>query len=238
MADLTDRLSSQTNASADINTLLKGTPFWRSDRTYDNYETINYQGTIYASQQGSNLNKNPSSEAAWWTAIGGGGGSSADFEVSFPAGSFDYPTTNPAPFEYATGTNGKIGRHLFDDTTEEQVESVFTLPSAIAGTVTFELYGYSITAAASKNVEFTLYHSARQNAEDWDDAYSSKISGDLATNSSQDSLSRFTWTETISNLGWTANDQVRIKLGRTAPSVNNLVGDYGITHFKIIVPRA
>lgn len=171
---------------------------------------------------------------SWQTA----GGSAADFTVDFPAGNWNYPTSNPAPLDEDTGTNGTIIRQLFDDTTEEFVEAVFKLPPAIAGTVTFYIEGYAVTAVASKNVEFTFYHSAKADGESWDAAFSSKVSGDLATDGTQDQMDFFSFTETVSNLGWTAGDQVRIKLSRTAPSADNLSGDYGLTHFRISVPRA
>lgn len=170
---------------------------------------------------------------------GGGGGAGGPFEVGIPAGSWDLPASDFAEPEKDTGTNGTITGHLFDDTTEEFVEGVFVLPSAIAGTVTFEAYGYPTTWVTGKNIELKFYHSAKADDENWDAAYSNKESGDLAINTSgQDVLDRFTFTESISTLGWTANDQVRIKLSRIAPSANNLSGDWRLTHFRVIVPRA
>ncbi len=177
-----------------------------------------------------------------WILVGNvpvGGGAAWRF-IDLVPGAWDYPAANPAPLDTDTGTNGTMKRHLFDDTTEEQIIAQIRLPSDLdsAGTVFFELYGYAVAAAASKNVEFTFYHSPKNDGENWDAAFSSKISGDLATDATQDQLDSFSWSETVATLGWAADDLVRIKIGRTAPSVNNLVGDYGLTHFRLKIPRA
>jgi len=167
-----------------------------------------------------------------------GGGAKWRF-VNLPAGSWDYPTANPAPLDTDTGTNGTIKRQLFDDTTEEFVIVVVQMPSDldVADTVFFEAYGYAETAVADSYIELTVYHSAKTDGESWDAAYSSKISGDLTTDGSQDYLDYFSWSETVSTLGWAVNDQIRIKLSRSAPSANNLSGDWGLTHFRIKLPR-
>ena len=159
---------------------------------------------------------------------------------NFPAGSWDYPVANPAPLDTDSGTNGTIKRHLFDDSTEEFVKGLIQLPSDLdaSGTITFEVVGYAVTAAASKNIEMKLYHSAKADGESWDAAYSNKESGDKALDATQDRLDIFTWTETVSNLGWAASDSVRIKLSRIDASADDLVGDYGVVHFRIVVPRA
>ena len=167
-----------------------------------------------------------------------GGGAKWRF-VNIPAGSWDYPDTNIAPLDTDTGTNGTIKRQLFDDTTEEFLKAVIQMPSDLdaADTVFFEAYGYAETAVADSYIELTLYHSAKTDGESWDAAYSSKISGDLSTDGTQDQLDYFSWSETVSTLSWAANDQIRIKLSRSAPSANNLSGDWGLTHFRIKLPR-
>jgi len=163
----------------------------------------------------------------------------SDFYVQFPAGSFKMPAANPAPLDNDTGTNGNIFRHLLDDTTEEFVECLLPeVPADIdtSGTVTFFAKGYASTAVASKNIELKVYHSAKADGESWDAAYANKESGDLATDGTQDELDFFTWTETVTALGWAASDQIRLKLSRIAPSTANLAGDWGLTAFGIIIP--
>lgn len=170
-------------------------------------------------------------------AVGSGTKSAA--RICFPAGSFKYPTSNPAPLDMDSGTNGTVYRHLFDDTTEEFVEGDFIVPSDVdgSGTVTFRAYGYSVTAAASKNIELRLGHSARADAETWDNAYTDEDSGDEAVSSTQDQWDLIEWTETVANLAWAAKDHVRFQLSRIAPTANNLSGDWGLTHFEIVIPR-
>lgn len=160
--------------------------------------------------------------------------------IDLPAGSWDYPASNPAPLDTDSGTNGTIKRHLFDDTTEEFVIAQIRLPSDLntSGTVYLQVYGYAKTAVASKNIKLKLYHSAKNDGENWDAAHSNKQSGDLACDGTQDQLDKFEWSETVSNLGWTADDLVRIKLSRIAPSADNLSGDWGLTHFRLKIPRA
>ena len=159
--------------------------------------------------------------------------------ADIPAGGWHVPDTNGAELETDTGTNGNMQRYLFDDSTEEFLEYVLKMPPDLntSGTITFEVYGYASTAAASKYIQLKIYHSAKANGESWDVAYSSDTSGDKAISGSQDYLNNTTWTETISNLGWAANDQVRIKLSRIDTSAEtDLTGDYGVTHVRIKIP--
>ena len=158
--------------------------------------------------------------------------------ADIPAQAWVYPVTTPATPLLDTGTNGEISAVAFSDGLGTQVVNQIMTPSDLdtSGTVTFHAYGYAATAAGSKNIEYTFYHSAKSDSENWDAAHSTKISGDLVPDSTQDDLDYFTWTETVSNLGWAANDHLRIKLARTAPSANDLVGNYNHTLFRIEYP--
>lgn len=174
-------------------------------------------------------------------ALPDAGGAKPDAIYEFPAGSSALTETAFAPFEYVTGTNGKIGRHRYDDTTEEFLGvDTIKLPSDLntGGTVAFELDGAAVTAAASKNVEFTVYHSAVTDSEATDATFATVVSGDLACDATQGDLDQFSWTATVADLGWAASDLVRTKRSRTAPSANNLTGDYAEYCFRIRVPRS
>jgi hypothetical protein len=158
--------------------------------------------------------------------------------IDRPAGSWNYPTSNPAPLDTDSGTNGTIKRQLFDDTTEEFVQSVFQVPSDVAsGTVTFEAWGYATTADGNE-IQLRLGHVPLADSENWDTAYTDVDSGDLTTDGTQDDLDYFTWTETIANLGWGASEFVRIQLSRIAIDDGSaLSGDWGLVHFRIRIPR-
>jgi len=238
MGILSTKTSADEYTTSDINTL--------SNRAVDK-NTLTAKGNIYVATASGTVSKltvgvndtvltadSTETTGLKWAAAGG---SSTGGIIDFPAGAWELPSVNYAPLDKDIGTHGTILRHLYDDTTEEFVEAVFQVMNSIGtGNVTFEAYGYAVTAALSKNIELTFYHSAKSGGENWDAAYSSVISGDLATDDSQDPLDYFTWTEDIGTLGWSANDLVRIKLSRTAPTSDNLSGDWGLTHFRILIP--
>lgn len=164
----------------------------------------------------------------------------AYIEVNIPAGAWNYPTSNPAPLERDTGTNGGMFVHAFDDTTEEFVilEPAFEIPDNIdtAGTVYFSLFGYA-KAADGNEVQFRLSHSSKDEGESWDAAYGTKDSGDKATDPTQDELDQIEWNETVSNLGWAAQDLIRIMLSRIAIADGTKVtGDYYFCNLKIRIP--
>lgn len=161
-------------------------------------------------------------------------------ELNFPAGSWNYPTSNPAPLDRDTGTNGGMFRHLFDDTTEEFIllEPAFEIPDNLdtAGTVYFSLYGYAVVADGNE-VQFKISHSAKAEGESWDAAYGTKDSGDKATDAQQDEIDQITWNETVSNLGWAAQDLIRLMLSRIAIDDGTKTdGDYGVLNLKIRIP--
>jgi hypothetical protein len=161
----------------------------------------------------------------------------AAFVVPLPAGSWNFPNTNFASLEKISGSNGDIWIHQFSDGGADYLEAFFTLPDAIAGTVTIQINGFAATAVASKNVQFRLSHSARSAGESWDNAYADKNSGDLAISGTQDDWDELEFTETITNLGWSPGDKVRIQLKRIAASASDLVGNYNLADCNIIIPR-
>lgn len=193
---------------------------------------------LAAGTSGYYLKTNGTTGAPSWASVSGG--SKPDFTATFPAGSFYYPTSNPAELDRDTGTNGAIFRQRFDDSTDESVEGSFVVPSDIdtSGTVTFEIIGYAVTATAD-SVVFVFSESDAGSGSSWDATYNDISSGAKTCNSTQDNLDRFTWTETVANLGWSANELVRFKLTRDADNANDtLVGDYGVIVFRVVIPRS
>lgn len=169
-----------------------------------------------------------------------GGGSKPDKEITYLPGSFESNNANPASLEFLNGTNVDTMVRAFDDTTVEYVNGKFVVPGDVntGGTVTFRMYGMAATAAASRFVEFTFESTGRNDAEDFDIAYADTIiSGDLAIDTTQDNLQEDTWSETITNLGWAANDLVFFRLSRTPPTGTDLTGDFYLFSFTIEIPR-
>lgn len=163
------------------------------------------------------------------------------YTAEFQAGTVIVPATAGATYEEITLTNGIQPSHAFDPDTPERWEDEFRVPSDpdTAGTVTFELWGLVKTAETDKDVVFDFWHSARATDEDVDHEYINKTSGALRCSNTNKILKRFTWTETFANLGWAANDKVRIKLERDADAAaDTLETDFNWTSFAVIIPRA
>lgn len=146
-----------------------------------------------------------------------------------------------APLEQLTGTLTKTYVRAFDDTAEEYVNGKFLVPGSIdtSGTVTFRAYVMAKTAAASKNIALTFGHIAVNDSEDFDPAsYTEEDSGNKAIDATQDDVTEVTWTETVSNLGWAANDLVFFRLSRDPGAGNDLSGDMYLFSFSVEIPRA
>lgn len=244
MAILPTRTSADTNSSSDINTL--------STRALDT-NTVNAKGDILAATADNTMTRlavgsnnqvltADSSEATGikWAAAAGGGSTEPD--PMFPAGSFDYPTSNPANLEQINSgsiTNVRLLGQAFDDTTNETVTREFEVPSDIdtSGTVTFAIRGIAQTAATA-NVEFRFAHSVSNDNESSDVAYTNEDSGAKAVDTTQDDNTYFTWTETVANLGWAASDMCKFQLTRLASGGNDtLTDDFYVRMLKISIPR-
>jgi len=158
-----------------------------------------------------------------------------------PATAFNLDAANP-PEEYLLdGTNQEVATLAFDATTEETAQApAFVVPADIntGGTVTFALVGWAKTAAADKNVQFRVKQLVLSSgAGSVDTAYSTASdSGDLACNATQNRPVIYTWTATVSSLGWSAGQRVRLAISRIAPSANNLTGDFLVESFEVRVP--
>lgn len=139
-------------------------------------------------------------------------------------------------------TDGTIVVDAFDDTTEEFVGNDFiTTPSDLdpAGTVTIDAWCLAKVADATNNkFKLKFYHQAVSTDGVLNDTYDSVESGDLVAHATQGTIKRFTFTETVTNLGWLSNQMLRIKLARTAPTGAKLVDDLYKTVWLIKIPRA
>jgi hypothetical protein len=156
--------------------------------------------------------------------------------VLFLPQSFGYPATNPAELIEWVGTNTTRQEARFDDTTEESVEGGFPVPDYYdsSGTITIQVMGRSLTAAASKNVAFTFRHLPLADSEAMDAAYTSSASGDSATDATQGDLEVHSWT--VGTPGWAANDWVDFKLSRNPSATDNLTGDWCLRAMVLKIP--
>ncbi len=164
----------------------------------------------------------------------------AKAEIQFDAAHLHAFETDFGALEELAGSNVNTLVRAFDDTTEEYANGKFLVPGDVdtAGTVTFRAYVMAKTAAASKNIALTFGHLALNDGEDFDPAspYTEEDSGDKAIDATQDNVTEITWTETIANLGWAANDLVLFRLSRYAAGANNLSGDMYLLALNIEIP--
>jgi hypothetical protein len=162
-----------------------------------------------------------------------------DFYVDLPGGAWDYHPVNYPEYEkHALPGTGYDVIDWFDDSTEEYLIGAMQAPVALdtAGTVYFEAYGKALTADGNE-VQLRFSYSASGKDEDSDAVYANVESGDYATNANQDFNDFIEWNETVTTLGWSADDIIRIMLSRSAIDDGTPVsGDYGITHFRIRIP--
>lgn len=173
-------------------------------------------------------------------AQSGGGGSMPTKEFVFDAANLQMVEDNSAPLAELAGTNVDVLVRAFDDTTEEYANGKIHIPGDVdtSGTVTFRAYVMAATAAASRNIALTLGHLALNNSEAHDAAYTDEDSGDVSIDATQGDVTEVTWTETITNLSWAANDLVLFRISRPSASVNDLVGDMYLFSLSIEIPRA
>lgn len=148
--------------------------------------------------------------------------------------------TNTPAFDVITTTNLKGTVWKFDSTTQEYLNGKFEVPPNIdtAGTVYFRAKGRS-SGGASGNVAFDFDHAAVASAEDLDSfSYTTEASGDKASTATDGALDTHEWSETVSNLGWVAEDEVFFRLSKEQASSGNLSGDWYLYDFIIEIPLA
>ena len=161
-------------------------------------------------------------------------------EYNFALPSLFASEANFAPIEKLNGTNIDTLVCAFDDTTEEYRNGSFTVPGDIdtSGTVTFRAYVRNKTAATSNNVALTFGHLALNDAETADAAYTDEDSGDQAITDANTTVDEITWTETVTNLGWAANNMINFRISRDPADTSNLAGDMYWYTFTIEIPVA
>jgi hypothetical protein len=153
------------------------------------------------------------------------------WEHTWDAGDFSALETNIAPLEKMTGSNAKILVRAFDYATVEYVNGKFKVPGALVGTgsatVTFRAVWYArVAPTGTDNVVWAFAHIAKATDEDWDNtAYTVEQAGASQADIVQDVLTVTTWTETLTNLGWSADDLVLFRLYRNATDAGDTLDD-------------
>jgi hypothetical protein len=148
-------------------------------------------------------------------------------------------TTAFASIEYVDFGTVELNTRAFDDTDEEYMQSSFKVPEDLdtGGDVTFVVHGASATAAASKNIQCRIGYRVIADSDAIDGSYTNDDSGDLAVDGTQDDLDILSWTETVANLGLVAGEHYQYRFSRIDATANDLVGDYYVISFYIILPR-
>lgn len=163
-------------------------------------------------------------------------------EYWFAAESLQPLETNSGAIKKLAGSNVSVFVRAFDDATEQYANGKIKVPSDIdtSGTVTFRSYVSAATAALSKNIGLTFGHLALNDSEDWDPSspYTEEDSGAKSIDATQDDVTEVTWTETVSNLGWAANDLVIFRISRDTGVTDDLTGDMYMFSLSIEIPRS
>lgn len=159
-------------------------------------------------------------------------------EIVFTAGSFEINEGTTASREFFNGSTVDGMIIAFDTTAHEYVNGKFMVPGNIdtAGTVTFRVLCKAQTGAASKNVAVRIETLNSANSAATDAAYTTTNSGDKAMDATQDDLTAFTFTNTVSTLGWTANSLIQFRFSRQAASANDLATDLYLYILSIEIP--
>ena len=163
-------------------------------------------------------------------------------ELIFPVHCLDAVETDSAPLVEVALTNNTRLSVAFDDAvgTLKYRNGKFTVPSDIdgSGTVTFRAWVAAATADSAKEFRLAVDLLPLGDSDGMDTAYSgTEDSGDVACDTTQDDLMLVEWTETVTNLGWSANDMVMFRISRIGIlSGTELVGDLYWDLFSIEIP--
>lgn len=180
--------------------------------------------------------------AGEWIEISGGSGSMPNKEYSWPAAALmplEHANDNVPPISKLAGTNVDHLVRLFNDSQKECVSGTFNLTGDLdtSGSATFHVDWDAVTAAAD-DVVWSFNQVAVASGENWDTSLAS-VTNTATANATQKLITQTTFTETISNLDWTADDFVAFEFCREGGNMSDtLTGDSRLFNFKIEVPQA
>lgn len=236
---LPTRTTADTNAPADINTL--------SERAID------YQGTEQITQLTAETSPATGDFFIMERATDGalrkvtaanmpGSGTKAQWVVDLPAGAFDFPSTNYAPWNRLTGTNRSISRHLFDATTVEYLEAQFRLPPDMDDSGDTDIFleiDFSREGGSSGSVAWGLQFCPipTDDTEAWDQAYDTSNVFPAVTCAVQGRVYSYSNQGDAAVNGFVADGLVRVLLWRNV-STDTLASDASFFHLRIRGSRA
>ena len=168
----------------------------------------------------------------------------APYELLLPAGAWGYDpgNANMAPVDYLTVNSVNLLRQNFvpSTTAETFLYKQFVVPQRIdpTGMVTFIAQGSANTAGTAPNINIQLKQYFSLGAIGAiPAAYTTLLSGNLATSTTQNNEDNFTWTATVASLGWTAGELITMRLSRVVPGGNELPQTWGLWAFRVIIPQ-
>ncbi len=147
-----------------------------------------------------------------------------------------------APISKDTGgaTNFEILVALFDQTADECRGVTFKVPEDVdtTGTAQFHVSWYAGTATTGNVIWDFRWHEVNE-AESWDAAETVDVAAADATQGTTDQFTETTWTETLSNLGWTADETVTGYFCRDGDNGSDtMADDASAVNFAVEVPRS
>ncbi len=146
------------------------------------------------------------------------------------------------PISKDAGTNVDQLAVLFDSGTDECRSVTFKVPSDVesGSTITFRALWYS--TATSGSVVWDFRHtSGDTEGETWDDTLTTESASSDAVQGTTKLITVTTWTETLANLGWAANDLVTgtfCRDGDGTAGTDDMAADAYAIGFGVEIPRA
>ncbi len=173
-----------------------------------------------------------------------GGGSKPDWLKSWRApstSSIGEPGDNFAPLAVDAGANVDVEVALYDAATDECRSVAFRVPSDIdtGGTCTFTAEWYSGTETTGDVVWDFRHNSGTGEGVSWDTTRTIEAAAADTTQGTVDQKTVTTWTETVTNLGWTASEFVEGLVCRDANNGGDtMANDASMLLFSVRCPRA
>jgi hypothetical protein len=145
------------------------------------------------------------------------------------------------PINKDAGTNIDQLTVDFNDSTDECRTVSFKVPSDVTSgsTVTFRTHWYSAATTSGNAIWDFRHNGGVAEGTDPDQALSTVAAAADAVQGTAGQITVTTWTETLANLGWAANEQVDGQFCRDANNGSDtLSNDAKITGFGVEMPRS